>query len=195
MNLNRPGLARGFTLIELAVVLVIVGVIIGMAFKGLDLIDTANTRSELQKVMKIRNALAAWISVNTKTEATGDFPKEDNTSILSMLSGKHIYKFSELDGLTDEDRKNPFDSWYLIGGSALSAGHDLDSGFGDSFFLYSKNLSKRFICNVEVLLDDDNTSTGVARSNISNDNASHEIGCYKLINDPDNTSYLSYRLF
>ncbi|MDR2104490.1 MAG: prepilin-type N-terminal cleavage/methylation domain-containing protein, partial [Deferribacteraceae bacterium] len=80
MDLNCLKLAKGFTLIELAVVLVIVGIIIGMGFKGLELIDTANARSEMQKVMKIRNALASWISVNTKTEATGDFNRDETSS-------------------------------------------------------------------------------------------------------------------
>jgi prepilin-type N-terminal cleavage/methylation domain-containing protein len=188
MELNRLRLAKGFTLIELAVVLVVIGIIIGMTFKGLELIDIANTRAEMQKLLKIRNSLVAWISVNTKTEAAGDF-RQDNVS----LGGKYVYKFTDLDDLTDDDRKNPFGPWYLTRGVAKASGTSLDDNEGDTFFIYGENLSPRFICYVETLLDDDNVSTGTARSSVSDIN--HPIGCYALNNDNVSSNFLYYRVF
>jgi prepilin-type N-terminal cleavage/methylation domain-containing protein len=193
MELNRLGLAKGFTLIELAVVLVIVGVIIGMTFKGLELIDTANTRSEMQKVLKIRNSLAAWISVNAKTEAAGDFKKD---AAATSTVGMYAYNFGDLEGLTNEDRKNPFGPWYLVRGVAKAEGFaNLADDEGDSFFLYSDNLSKRFVCYAEILLDDDNVSTGVARTNFAGTDVKNPIGCYALNNEPVGGKFLYYRLF
>jgi prepilin-type N-terminal cleavage/methylation domain-containing protein len=197
MEFNRLGTVKGFTLIELAVVLVIVGVIIGMAFKGLELIDTANTRSEIQKMLKIRNSLAAWISVDTKTEAAGDFRFEDNTSrIPNSIDADCVYKFADLDGLTDEDGLNPFGSpWYVLRGVAKEEGHDLENNGGDSFFLYSNFLSRRFVCYAEILMDDDNTTTGTIRTSFTDTEMAHPIGCYAdLSNDPETTRFY-YRLF
>jgi prepilin-type N-terminal cleavage/methylation domain-containing protein len=188
MEFNHLGTTKGFTLIELAVVLVIVGIIIGMAFKGLELIDTANTRSEMQKMLKIRNALAAWISVNTKTEAAGDFPGD-------VVDGMYVYRFADLEGLTEDDRKNPFDNWSIVRGEAVSVGINLANTAGDSFFLYSDNLSMRFVCSAEVLMDDNDTTTGTIRSNITNTEKYHPNGCYRLDNDPVASKFLYYRLF
>lgn len=46
----------GFTLIELSIVLVVIGLIIGMGFKGKDLIDSAKTKSLQTQIMKIQTA-------------------------------------------------------------------------------------------------------------------------------------------
>jgi prepilin-type N-terminal cleavage/methylation domain-containing protein len=192
MKLNRLRLAKGFTLIELAVVLVVIGIIIGMTFKGLELIDIANTRAEMQKLLKIRNSLVAWISVNTKTEAAGDFRQDDT---ISASIGKYVYRFTDLDDLTDDDRKNPFGPWYLTRGVASANGTNLDDSNGDTFFLYANNLSQRFVCYVETLLDDDNISTGTARALMSGVELDHPIGCYALNNDNVSSNFLYYRVF
>ncbi|AOY01294.1 prepilin-type N-terminal cleavage/methylation domain-containing protein [Jeongeupia sp. USM3] len=48
---------RGFTLVELAIVLVIVGLILGLAFKGRDLIDGARVKSAQASANKIQAAV------------------------------------------------------------------------------------------------------------------------------------------
>jgi prepilin-type N-terminal cleavage/methylation domain-containing protein len=197
MEFNRLGTVKGFTLIELAVVLVVIGIIIGMSFKGLELIDTANTRSEIQKMLKIRNSLAAWISVNTKTEAANDFRTEnDPARLLGAFDNDSIYRFSDLEDLTDDDGKNPFGKlWYLIRGDAKDSGYELANKDGDSFFLYSDNLSKRFVCYTEVLMDDDNTTTGTIRSEFSDADIKHDKGCYDNLSNSPVAADFYYRLF
>jgi prepilin-type N-terminal cleavage/methylation domain-containing protein len=50
--------AVGFTLVELSVVLVVIGVIMGMAVKGRDLIETSQLRREIRKIDKFATAAA-----------------------------------------------------------------------------------------------------------------------------------------
>lgn len=59
---------QGFTLVELAIVLVIIGLILGMAFKGRELIDGARVRSMQAAQNKIQAA------INTYFERYGELP-------------------------------------------------------------------------------------------------------------------------
>ncbi|WP_182075354.1 type II secretion system protein [Deefgea sp. CFH1-16] len=47
---------RGFTLVEMAIVLVIIGLILGAAFKGKDLIDSAKVKNMAAQVGKMQTA-------------------------------------------------------------------------------------------------------------------------------------------
>lgn len=63
---------RGFTLVEVAIVLVIIGLIMGGVFKGQALIDSARVRSMNSEVEGIRTA---WYSFQDRYRAIpGDFP-------------------------------------------------------------------------------------------------------------------------
>ncbi|MDQ5888705.1 MAG: hypothetical protein QG667_1999, partial [Pseudomonadota bacterium] len=58
----------GFTLVELAIVLVVIGLILGMAFKGKDLIDSAKVKNLAAQYNKIVAAS------NTFYEKYGSYP-------------------------------------------------------------------------------------------------------------------------
>lgn len=63
----------GFTLVEIAIVLVIVGLILGGVFKGQALVDSARVRSMNMEIDGIRTA---WLSFQDRYRAIpGDFPK------------------------------------------------------------------------------------------------------------------------
>ncbi|MDR2104833.1 MAG: type II secretion system GspH family protein [Deferribacteraceae bacterium] len=67
---------RGFTLVELAIVLVIIGIIMGLALKGSSLIRGAKLRSEIRKIDKLQTALMAYINLYK-----GELPEySDNSS-------------------------------------------------------------------------------------------------------------------
>ena len=53
---------RGFTIVELAIVLVVIGIILGMAVKGKQLVDAARDRAELAKITKLEAATAIYYS-------------------------------------------------------------------------------------------------------------------------------------
>ncbi len=59
---------RGFTLVELAIVLIIIGLILGMVFKGRQLIDSAKVKHLVAQYNKIQAA------VNTFYERYGFYP-------------------------------------------------------------------------------------------------------------------------
>ena len=68
---ERPSAARGFTLVEIAIVLVVVGLILGGVFKGQALIDSARVRSLTSEVSGIRTA---WYSFQERYRSLpGDF--------------------------------------------------------------------------------------------------------------------------
>ncbi|MBX2839692.1 MAG: prepilin-type N-terminal cleavage/methylation domain-containing protein [Gammaproteobacteria bacterium] len=70
--MSRMKLHRGFTLVELAIVLVIVGLLLGGIFKGQSLIDSARVRSMATDVSGIRTA---WYGFQDRYRAIpGDFP-------------------------------------------------------------------------------------------------------------------------
>jgi prepilin-type N-terminal cleavage/methylation domain-containing protein len=63
---------KGFTLIEMAIVLVIIGIIIGAVVKGQDLVENA-------KAKQFASKLQAWqISLNTYFDRKGRFPGDSN---------------------------------------------------------------------------------------------------------------------
>jgi prepilin-type N-terminal cleavage/methylation domain-containing protein len=65
----------GFTLVELAIVLVIIGLILGMAFKGKDLIDGAKVKSLAAQYNKIQAAF------NIYFEKYGAYPGDGCTAL------------------------------------------------------------------------------------------------------------------
>ncbi len=65
---------RGFTLVEMAIVLVIIGLILGMVFKGKELIDGAKVKNLAAQYNKIVAA------VNTFYERYGFYPGDGCTS-------------------------------------------------------------------------------------------------------------------
>lgn len=67
-----PHRNTGFTLVEMAIVLVVIGLILGGVFKGQALIDSARVRSLQSEVSGIR---AAWYSFQERYRSIpGDFP-------------------------------------------------------------------------------------------------------------------------
>ncbi len=76
---------RGFTLVEIAIVLVIIGLILGGVFKGQSLIDSARVRSISSDVSGIR---AAWYSFQERYRSIpGDFSNAQTQIDSAALQG------------------------------------------------------------------------------------------------------------
>lgn len=57
---------KGVTLIELAIVLVVIGSLLGLAFKGKELVESARLKADMNKIHKIATAISVYLSSNNK---------------------------------------------------------------------------------------------------------------------------------
>jgi prepilin-type N-terminal cleavage/methylation domain-containing protein len=156
---------KAFTVIEMAIVLVIIGIILGMAVKGGALLQSSKIKAELRKADKIKTAAATW-RVNNPA-GIGVFPRDPNDN--SFLDIEH---FVTLGYLSNADINNPFNQWMLSRGNMPLSGHNdiLNINYGKTFMLHSNNVSPQFLCNFEVLSDDADVDNGTVRSTISDSN-------------------------
>jgi len=84
-NSMKKSRQRGFTLVEIAIVLIIIGLILGGVFKGQALIDSARVRSLTSDVTGIR---AAWYSFQERYRSIpGDFSNAQTQIDSAALQG------------------------------------------------------------------------------------------------------------
>jgi prepilin-type N-terminal cleavage/methylation domain-containing protein len=55
---------KGFTVVELAIVLVIIGIILAMSVKGRSLVETAKYKAEINKIRKLEAATHIWLAMH-----------------------------------------------------------------------------------------------------------------------------------
>jgi prepilin-type N-terminal cleavage/methylation domain-containing protein len=83
--MRRARNQKGFTLVEIAIVLVIVGLLIGAILKGQEMIKSAKQK----KVMTTAGAITA--AVNTYLDKTGKLPGEDPANPGQMLTAAAVF--------------------------------------------------------------------------------------------------------
>lgn len=86
---------RGFTLVELAIVLVIIGIILGAVLKGQELINNAKMKRAYNQY---REVLAA---VYTYYDRYGKYPGDDPNAATRWASATPVPNFGDNDGLID----------------------------------------------------------------------------------------------
>lgn len=83
-----PRAAHGFTLIELAIVLVIIGLLLGGVLKGQELIESARVRNLISQLDSIK---AAYYAFQDKyRSAPGDYPGELAYANLADIAGPQV---------------------------------------------------------------------------------------------------------
>ncbi len=164
--------SRGFTLVEMAIVLIVIGVILGMVFKGRQLIDSAKVKSLEANYNKIMTA------VDTFYDRYGFYPGDgcttDNSTSVSSCTGTKDGQLStaeeqssfwtllkSLGYLSDAETKTPNgSSWGIAYNSGLTPKGNWLKG----------NLDRRYICDIDRRIDDGKSSSGkIQTSGTGND--------------------------
>lgn len=184
---------HGFTLVEIAVVLVIIGLLLGGVLKGQELINSA----------KVKNAIGDFRNVSTYIYAYQDrfraLPGDDagvanrltgairassggtagngriegnwnsiTTSDESVLLWQHI----RLANLSSGDSRDPATTGVTLaewlprnafGGRIGVTGSSPITGWGGSFFICQDNLGGNFARQIDITLDDGLPATGSVR--------------------------------
>jgi prepilin-type N-terminal cleavage/methylation domain-containing protein len=173
----------GFSLVELTIVLIIVGIIIAMFMGGISFMEKARIKTELGKLTKFSSAMTTYYAQN------GAVPPDLDTAIWGASPNGSIKFFEptafEDFGLTKEDfksnyQKNRNDLSYLISSCWLFVDNSTPNDprykytngplgsstspteSSHSVCIYFNNFMGRFICNLEKSVDDKRIDKGDA---------------------------------
>jgi prepilin-type N-terminal cleavage/methylation domain-containing protein len=209
-------IVKAFTLVELAIVLVVIGIIAAMAIGGTDVLASAQVRSEINKMAKFEAALSTYTANNNK------FPKRlTETSLL--LNTKSLVGL----GIEEKDLKSKFaeNTRTRTAYQLQYCAPDPDNETGVGFIIDSdeasnlcmvmglgidletsgtasvdNNIHNAVFCYAELLMDDENHLTGSVRTHnganhvVVQDNWS-KVESYNCDNVTDAYSQFGYKIF
>ncbi|MBX9977903.1 MAG: type II secretion system GspH family protein [Alphaproteobacteria bacterium] len=139
----------GFSLIELGIVLLIVGVIIGAVFKGHDLLQSAKMNSVLDDVRRYKNAILMY------QHTYGEWPGDDAKASLHFANATD----GNGDGLVSGDDE-PLVWKHLSNAGSVSHGNPPSSKIGGKYYVTS-NPSPAFQGLYVLLGQGDDGKTGL----------------------------------
>ncbi|WP_051258665.1 MULTISPECIES: type II secretion system protein [Chitinibacter] len=167
----------GFTLVELAIVLVIIGLILGMAFKGKDLIDGAkvkNMQAQYNKIVAGFNiyyekygaypgdgcatAPAAGATTCPATGRNGLINgATESAAAMTLLMNTNI--------LTSADVRSVFgQDWVISDAATTQTGYASNTNYLTLTSTATAAADVRFVCALDRLMDDGVNSSGIVRS-------------------------------
>ena len=175
---------KGFTIVELAIVLVVIGIILAMVVKGKQLVESARNKAELAKITKLEAATAIYFTyVNGSITEMTVYPPGlvegmtnlnidhmESLGIVTLGELKSRYRDRNKDAywmgfLCAKEVRNNERYWRLSGPGAredlnICAVLALEENVVVRFGVGSSN--KRMICLTETFLDDENLHSGNA---------------------------------
>ncbi|MDR2400068.1 MAG: prepilin-type N-terminal cleavage/methylation domain-containing protein [Deferribacteraceae bacterium] len=151
---------RAFTFVELAIVLVIIGIIMGMLIKGRALIEVSRLKNELRKIERIQTEVAGWFA-----KTSGGVEAMDAFPFITGEPEKLDLKEAVPD-ISEADRTHPYNgSWVAYRGKLVADNNSAKiNAAGINIILRAENVSPRFACNIELMLDDEDFDNGNGRS-------------------------------
>ena len=181
---------KGFTFVELAIVLVIIGIIMGMAIKGKALIEVAKMRQDIRNIEKLEAAISGFVSA---TSPVGNIaaivskvnnPKYNNSDSQidpQILIGRGFANANDLK-ISDGNLE-----WQLqmcmerIEHSAVIFLAQPPTN-GANNICIRQNITKKLACNIEVMLDDQNLVMGPGRTRTLRDGSDFGAGAVGAYN-------------
>jgi len=192
MTLNKRKSQRGFTLIEIAVVLVIIGLLLGGVLRGQELINSARAKNLVQEIRSVATMVYSY--QDRFGRLPGDDPNADNhvgganattpanqqgngqingawdsttTTDESVLFWQHVRLANLANGPTVLGGDDGVTIAEFMPTNALGGDLGVTSGapndLGGAFKVCSGGLSGRLARQVDATLDNGDTSTGTAR--------------------------------
>lgn len=171
---------RGFTLVELAIVLVVIGLLMGMAFKGKALVDATRYKADINKIEKLSTALNVYHSKYGTIPGLGAAASNGGATVRSMydmlineglvkdsdfkltvLSGQWMH-FIGCDSATDTWAFGDLTEQANICIYITDKDPKTLDVKSESYWINS-SVTPAFACQVETLLDDKNLKTGDGR--------------------------------
>jgi len=172
---------QGFTLIEIAIVLLIIGLLLGGVMKGQSMINSAKVRSLANDLTGIE---AAWISFQDRYRALpGDYPNANTHIATDAVGGnansivdteetgdvwQHLAAAGFISGTYKTDDtcavgtcpSSPFNGFYSITNSANALGHTV----ARHELATGENIPVEIIFELDLKLDDGIADTGRFRA-------------------------------
>ena len=169
---------QGFTLIELAIVLVVIGLIMGMAFKGRDLIDGAKVKNAQAQYNKVAAALNiyhekygtypgdGWTAApgSAATGASGT-PNGILDSAIETAAATAVLQNAGI--LARADLQSAFGGGWDISDATGGAHFDTGANYLTIGGISSNAVDARFVCQLDRIMDDGSPETGFIRSSAS----------------------------
>jgi prepilin-type N-terminal cleavage/methylation domain-containing protein len=150
---------KGFSFVEIAIVLVIIGLIMGMALKGKELITSSEIRKELNKFRKYEAAFTGTLMKTNKSFPEA-LPASISPASLRVWSDNITDLFIEQNYLKNEDKFMRYDDntsvvFYPDLSVNTAGGYDASTAaIGENFSVYLTGPADMFICLLENMIDD-----------------------------------------
>ncbi|WP_255992021.1 type II secretion system protein [Chitinolyticbacter albus] len=177
MSSRHPG-QLGFTLVELATVLVIIGLILGLAFKGKDLIDGAKIKSAQASSNKVLASMNIYFErygrypgdgcvaavpvtdtapANCTAAPNGSYTAVEAATLMPLLVNTHI--------LSASDARSPFGGDWTVALGSSASNTQPTALYLTIGGVAGNNVDLRYVCAMDTQYDDGNPTTGHIRSN------------------------------
>ena len=174
MYANRQ---QGFTLVELAIVLVVIGLIMGMAFKGRDLIDGAKVKNAQAQYNKVATAFNiyhekygsnpgdGWTAA-PGTAVTGGTGTKNGILDSAIETAAALTVLQNANILASADTQSAFGQvWAISDSSAAAVAHfEANTNYLTIGGIATNAADARYVCQLDRAMDDGAPDTGLVRS-------------------------------
>jgi hypothetical protein len=134
----------------------------GMLIKGRSLVEVARLKSEVRKIERIQTGVAGWFSKTSGgIEAMDAFPLVNDADLTKL-------DYKALTDVSEADITHPYGEWQLYRGRL--SGDNTSASIteaGINVILRAEELTPRFACNIEFMIDDRQFTKGNCRSEIT----------------------------